>query len=64
MTALPIARLPFFSWFQQSAPPPEPQPISVDDDLRREYVAQLIAAEGCVGEYGVQALMGLFPKDF
>jgi len=64
MIALPIARMPFFSWFQQPAPPAAPQPTSIDDDMRREYVSRLISAEGCVGEYGVQALMGLFPKDF
>ena len=64
MTALPITSFPLFSWFHQPTLPTAPQPTSIDDDLRREYVAQLIAAEGCVGEFGVQALMGLFPKDF
>tara|TARA_R110002051_G_scaffold30487_3_gene70566 strand:+ start:25972 stop:26166 length:195 start_codon:yes stop_codon:yes gene_type:complete len=64
MTALPIASIPFFSWFQKPALSVAPQVSTIDDDLRREFVSRLISADGCAGEYGVQALMGLFPKDF
>ena len=64
MTALTIASFPLFSWFKRPEPSHSPQPTYIDVDLRREYVSRLISAEGCVGEYGVQALMGLFPKDF
>jgi len=64
MTALPIAGMPVLSWFKRPALSAAPLPKSPEYDLRREYVSRLIAAEGCVGEYGVQALTGLFPKDF
>ena len=64
MTALPIARMPILSWFKLPARSAAPLPEATGDDLRREYVSRLIGTEGCAGEYGVQALMGLFPKDF
>ena len=64
MTALPIPRLSLFSWFRRSARAQSPQPDVPQDDLRREYLMRIIAAEGCVGEHGVQGLMGLFPRDF
>ena len=64
MTALPMTGLPLFSWFRRSARTQGPQPDVPQDDLRREYLMRVIAAEGCVGEYGVQGLMGLFPRDF
>ena len=54
MTALPIPRLSLFSWFRRSARAQSPQPDVPQDDLRREYLMRIIAAEGCVGEYGVQ----------
>ena len=64
MTALPIARLQLFSWFRRPARAARPQAEVPQDDLRREYLMRVIAAEGCVGEHGVQGLMGLFPRDF
>ena len=64
MTAVPTLRTNFFSWFKPKAKRPEPVIDHERDDLRREYVARIIASEGCTGEYGAQALMGLFPKDF
>lgn len=33
-------------------------------DMCREYIERLITADACVGEFGVQALMGIYPKDF
>ena len=33
-------------------------------DLRREYIERLMTADACIGEFGVQALMGLYPRDF
>jgi hypothetical protein len=35
-----------------------------DEDLRRRYIGRVIASEDCAGEYGAQALMNLFLKDF
>ena len=64
MTAIPTIQAPFFSWFKRKAVQPAPTSDFQDEDLRREYVTRLIASEGCTGEYGAQALMGLFPKDF
>jgi len=64
MTAIPTIQGPLFSWFKRKAPQPQTTANWVDDDLRREYVARIVATEGITGEYGVQALMGLFPKDF
>ena len=34
------------------------------EDLRREYVTNLISSGACAGEYGAMALMSVFPKDF
>jgi hypothetical protein len=33
-------------------------------DMRREYIERLLSSDACISEYGAQALMGLFPKDF
>lgn len=57
-------RLPFLTFNREVSA--RPQNFHTDDqsDLRREYIERLIAADACVGEFGVQALMGLYPKDF
>tara|TARA_R110002094_G_scaffold57968_1_gene69074 strand:+ start:26 stop:220 length:195 start_codon:yes stop_codon:yes gene_type:complete len=64
MTALPMTGLSLISWFRRPARTQSPQPEVPEDDLRREYLMRITAAEGCVGEHGVQGLMGLFPRDF
>jgi hypothetical protein len=60
----PAIRLPFFASRPGATAPRETAETSGDADLRREYVQRLLSCDACVGEYGVQALMGLFPKDF
>lgn len=64
MTAIPTIQGPFLSWFNRKTPRSEPPANWTDDDLRREYVTRIVTTEGVTGEYGVQALMGFFPKDF
>ena len=67
MTAIPSVpsiQASLLSWVARKTRPSKSTATWVDDDLRREYVSRIIASEGCTGEYGVQALMGLFPKDF
>ena len=64
MTAIPTIQGPFLSWFNRRTPRSETPANWTEDDLRREYVTRIVATEGVTGEYGVQALMGLFPKDF
>ena len=63
MTALPSVRFFSFSWPRRAAKPVEPIASDPDEDMRREYITRLISSESC-GEYGAQALMGMFPKDF
>ena len=63
MTTFPTIRLFSFPWKRRAKASPEPVITEIDDDFRREYMTRLISSEGC-GEYGTQALMGLFPKDF
>jgi len=64
----PTIRLPFMNLTKRALA--SPQTPHIDErpedtsDVRREYLDQLIAADACVGEFGVQALMGLYPKDF
>lgn len=64
MTAIPTIRIALPAWFKRKTERSAPIHDYRDDDLRREYLTRLIASEACTGEYGMQALMGLFPKDF
>lgn len=64
----PTIRLPLFN-FNRLVPASHQTPhtgehLEDKSDMRREYIERLIAADACVGEFGVQALMGLYPKDF
>ena len=34
------------------------------DNLRREYVSEMLASGACISEFGAAALLSLFPKDF
>ncbi len=60
-TALRLPVLSLFSGVEVSASYPHSE---TKDDLRREYTERLIASECCDGEYGLQALMSLFPREF
>jgi len=42
----------------------EPQSDNQHQDLRRAYATEMLASGACVGEFGAQALMAVFPKDF
>ena len=64
MTAIPTAHSPLFFWFKRKTERTMVAATEDGEDLRREYMTRMIASEGCCGEYGAQALMGLFPKDF
>ena len=64
MTALALPRLFNITLPWRAARPAAPTTPAAEDDLRREYLSRVIASDCCVGEYGVQGLMGLFPKDF
>ncbi len=56
--------LPILTLRRTSSALPEAEQPEEQSDLRREYVERLLAADACVSEYGMQAMMGLFPKDF
>lgn len=60
----PTFRKPFATFKRRTAPTIEAMQTVDQTDLRQEYVERLLAADGCVGEFGVQALMGLFPREF
>lgn len=59
---------PLFSWpfkaTKTTTLAPEPPRCDAHQDLRRAYVAEMIVSGACVGEYGAQALMAVFPRDF
>jgi hypothetical protein len=57
-------RLPFFTSLPRRTVPKDTAETVDHADLRREYVERLLSSDACVSEYGVQSLMGLFPKDF
>jgi len=57
-------RLPFLTLRRSSSALPQAEQPEDQSDLRREYVERLLAADACVSEYGMQAMMGLYPKDF
>ncbi len=57
-------RLPFISFMRPAAQSETLIENPERTDLRREYIHRFLASDSCVGEYGAQALMGLFPKDF
>lgn len=66
MTALALPRPISFPWFRRKAghscmPATEHEQC---EDLRREYVTNLISSGACAGECGAMALMSVFPKDF
>lgn len=57
-------RLPFFTFFARATPARNMVEAGDQADFRREYIDRLLSSESCTSEYGAQALMGLFPKDF
>ncbi len=61
---LPPIRLPFFTSLPRTAAPQDTAETVDHADLRREYIERLLSSDACISEYGAQALMGLFPKDF
>lgn len=50
----------------EARPEPELEPEPRNDEVRREYLNDLLSADyhGCNNEYGAMALMALFPRDF
>ena len=60
---LPYANLIRFVPAAHQTPQTEARPED-KSDLRRVYIERLMTADACIGEFGVQALMGLYPKDF
>ena len=61
---VPTIRLPFATLTRRTVPTTETlQPVD-QTALRLEYVERYLAADACVGEFDVQALMGLFPREF
>ena len=58
MTLFLNARAAVSNWFSRPAPQTQP------DDLRQDYILRLMSNDSCAGEYGVQAFMCIFPKDF
>lgn len=60
----PTIRLSFPTFFRRTTEPAKKMHADNHTDSRREYLNNLLAANACVGEYGAQALMGHFPKDF
>ncbi|MFZ5962951.1 hypothetical protein ACOXXX_08370 [Thalassococcus sp. BH17M4-6] len=57
-------RLTFFTSLPRRTGPKDTDETVDHADLRREYVERLLSSDGCVSEYSMSALMGLFPKDF
>lgn len=60
----PTIRLPFFTSPHRTAAPKDMTEPGDHADLRREYIERLMSPDACISDYGAQALMGLFPKDF
>lgn len=61
---LSAIRLPFFTSLPSTKAPQKTAEAVDHADLRREYIDWLLSSDACISEYGAQALMGLFPKDF
>ena len=57
-------RLPFFTSLPRATAPRDTVETVDHADLRREYIERLLGSDACTSEYGAQAFMGLFPKDF
>jgi len=60
----PTIRLPFIVSFSPTNAPQTTARCVHHADVRCEYVERLLSSDACSSEYGVQALMGLFPRDF
>lgn len=62
---LSAIRLPSFTSLPRRTVPKDTDETVDHADLRHENVVEtLLSSDACVSEYGVQALMGLFPKDY
>jgi hypothetical protein len=64
-------RLPFFNSLRQATAPQNAVDTAHHADSRREYanlrrecLERMLSSDACTSEYGAQALMELFPKDF
>jgi hypothetical protein len=58
MTILRRACQPIITWMTR------PALHSPEDDLRRDYMLRLASSDCCMGEFGAQSFMSVFPKDF